>query len=209
MPVMPPALSCETICDILQAGKMCILFAFAKSFLYVVTDVIKEADIRERYRRLTLLLIKRGLTITTMESATAGQIASLLTDTEGSSAILKGAFVTYSNEAKIQLGVPEQIIEKYTVYSVQTASAMAQVCRKAYQADIGVGVTGTMGNVDPANPESSVPGNVYYAISTGTKTLTFHTVLGPQPSRLLYKLAVADMVCEQLLNLLDGRSTDS
>ena len=54
------------------------------------------------------------MTITTMESATSGQIASLITDTEGSSAVLKGAFVTYCNEAKIMQGVPAEILEKYT-----------------------------------------------------------------------------------------------
>ena len=100
-----------------------------------------------------------------MESATSGQIASLITDTEGSSAVLKGAFVTYSNEAKIQQGVPREIIEKYTVYSEETAAAMARACLQAYSADIGIGVTGTMGNVDPANPGASVPGQVYFAIA--------------------------------------------
>lgn len=61
----------------------------------------RENNIRENYRKLTRLLIFKGLTITTMESVTSGQIASLITDTEGSSAVLKGAFVTYCNEAKI------------------------------------------------------------------------------------------------------------
>ena len=79
------------------------------------------------------------MTITTMESATSGQIASLITDTEGSSAVLKGAFVTYCNEAKIMQGVPAEIIDKYTVYSTQTAEAMAKACTAVYQADIGIG----------------------------------------------------------------------
>ena len=57
--------------------------------------IYNESDIRRDYRKLTKLLIERGMTITTMESATSGQIASLITDTEGSSAVLKGAFVTY------------------------------------------------------------------------------------------------------------------
>ena len=61
-----------------------------------------ENNIRENYRKLTRLLIFKGLTITTMESATSGQIASLITDTEGSSAVFKGAFVTYCNEASTQ-----------------------------------------------------------------------------------------------------------
>ncbi len=60
-----------------------------------------ESDIRNNYRALTKCLIEKHLSITTMESATSGQIASLITDTEGASAILKGAFITYSNEAKI------------------------------------------------------------------------------------------------------------
>ena len=63
-----------------------------------------ESDIRKDYHNLTKLLIEKNMTITTMESATSGQIASLITDTEGSSAILKGAFITYCNEAKIMQG---------------------------------------------------------------------------------------------------------
>ena len=90
-----------------------------------------EQEIREHYRRLTKLLIDRKYTITTMESATSGQIASLITDTEGSSAVLKGAFITYSNEAKILQGVPAETIEKYTVYSRETAEAMAAACEAA------------------------------------------------------------------------------
>ena len=87
---------------------------------------MNESEIRESYSRLTKYLIENKLSITTMESATSGQIASLITDTEGSSAIMKGAFVTYSNEAKIQQGVAPEIIEKYSVYSEETAKAMAE-----------------------------------------------------------------------------------
>ena len=171
-----------------------------------------EQEIREHYRRLTKLLIDRKYTITTMESATSGQIASLITDTEGSSAVLKGAFITYSNEAKILQGVPAETIEKYTVYSRETAEAMASACMKAYNAQIGIGVTGTMGNVDPANPEASVPGQVYFAIGMhngiGSEDGTmadqpviesFHLELAPQPSRLMYKLAVAEEVYKVLI----------
>ena len=55
-----------------------------------MTKKYDEKEIRADYRRLTKLLIEKKLTITTMESATSGQIASLITDTEGSSAVLKG-----------------------------------------------------------------------------------------------------------------------
>ncbi len=162
----------------------------------------EEQEIREDYRKLTKLLIEKGLFITTMESATSGQIASLITDTEGASAILKGAFITYSNEAKIQMGVPEEIIRTYTVYSKETARAMAEVCRKTYNANIGIGVTGTMGNVDPANSQASVPGQVYFAISFNGDIKDYYTELPMQPTRLAYKLAVAKEVSDELMKLL-------
>ena len=59
-----------------------------------MTKKYDEKEIRADYHRLTKLLIEKKMTITTMESATSGQIASLITDTEGSSAVLKGAFAT-------------------------------------------------------------------------------------------------------------------
>ncbi len=161
-----------------------------------------ESEIRDNYSRLTRLLIERHLTITTMESATAGQIASLITDTEGSSAVLKGAFVTYCNEAKIMQGVPAEIIEKYTVYSKETAAAMAQACARVYGADIGIGVTGTMGNVDPSNEAASMPGQVYFAISFAGKVRAFHIEIASQPTRLMYKLAVAQEVYVELVKIM-------
>ena len=161
-----------------------------------------EMRIREKYRSLTRLLIERKLTITTMESATSGQIASLITDTEGSSAVLKGAFITYCNEAKILQGVPEETLEKYTVYSKETATAMARSCRQTYSANIGIGVTGTMGNIDPANPESSVPGQVYFAIDLEGQINSYYAELEPQESRLMYKLVVAEKIYEELMKLL-------
>ena len=160
-----------------------------------------EDAIRAQYRQITTALIREGLTITTMESCTAGLIASLLTDTEGSSAILKGAFVTYSNEAKIAMGVPAKTIGTYGVYSKETAIAMAETARAGYGADYAVGVTGSMGNFDPANKDS-VPGEVYYAIADEKGTTAVKLVLEPQPRRLEYKLLVADYVADALLEKL-------
>lgn len=164
---------------------------------------MREETVRTTYRAITKALIRQNLTITTMESCTGGQIASLITDTEGSSAVLKGAFVTYCNEAKIMQGVPEAVISQYGVYSAETAQAMAQACRKAYKADIGVGITGTMGNPDPANADS-IPGEVYFAVVTESKAIVRHVTIEGQPSRLLWKLAAAQEVAEVLLEVLDA-----
>ena len=159
-----------------------------------------EKEVREKYEILTKLLIENDLTITTMESCTSGQVASLITDTEGASAIMKGAFVTYSNEAKIRQGVSKDTIEKYGVYSKETAEEMAQVCRLFYDADLGVGVTGSFGNVDPNNADS-VPGEVFFAIATRNVVQSYYCEVPEQPTRLSYKLYMAGKIVEKLLSL--------
>ena len=156
-----------------------------------------EKEVREKYDNLVKYLIERNISITAMESCTAGQIASLLTDTSGSSAIIKGAFVTYSNEAKIRMGVSERIINEYGVYSKETAAEMARVCRAFYDADIGIGVTGTFGNVDPNNKDST-PGEVFFAISMRDGTESFYCEVPEQPSRLYYKLYMANVIADEL-----------
>ncbi len=160
-----------------------------------------EETVAGKYTELTKLLIEKGITITTMESCTAGLISSLLTDTEGSSAVIKGAFVTYSNEAKIRQGVPEKVIDAFGVYSLQTAEAMAHACRSAYHADIGIGVTGSFGNIDPEN-EDSVPGQAYFAIETAAGTKSWSCSIPPQPSRRDYKYYIADRIADQLKHVL-------
>ena len=163
-----------------------------------------EKKTREKYRKLTKLLIEKKLTITTMESATSGQIASLITDTEGASAIFKGAFVTYCNEAKILQGVPKEVIDEYTVYSKETATAMARACAKAYDANISIGVTGTMGNIDLSNAEASVPGQVYFAICFMDETYTYQINIPIQESRFAYKMVVADMIVDKILSIINS-----
>lgn len=65
--------------------------------------------------------------------------------------ILHESYVTYCNDAKIKFGVPRDTIEKYSVYSLQTAKAMAKAVRNNANSDVGVGITGQLGRVDPRN----------------------------------------------------------
>ncbi len=130
----------------------------------------------ETFDRLVRHLIQHGITISAMESCTGGLFSSYLTDTEGASEVFLGSFVTYSNEAKIRNGVPDEVIDRFGVYSAETAEAMAGACRDFYHADIGVGITGTTGNADPNNPDSS-PGEVFYAIIWGEKKCTMRMLL--------------------------------
>ena len=72
------------------------------------------------------LLIKNHKTISTMESCTGGLIANAITNIPGSSEVFKFSAITYSNEYKIKLGVSEELINKYTVYSNEVAIDMAK-----------------------------------------------------------------------------------
>lgn len=76
---------------------------------------------------------------------------------------------------------------------------MARACTEAYNADIGIGVTGTMGNIDPSNPDASVPGQVYFAIGVKGEIQSYYIELEPQPTRLAYKLAVAKEIYDELM----------
>lgn len=162
---------------------------------------MQEKRVREHYERLTKYLIANDLTITTMESMTCGQIASLITDTEGASAVLKGAFITYSNEAKVLQNVPAAVIDTYGVYSLETAREMALACQKAYSADIGIGVTGTAGNVDPNN-QDSVPGEVYIAVIFQDTLVAKRFEMPILGCRYDYKLWAADAAYEMLIEAI-------
>ncbi len=110
------------------------------------------------------------LFITTVESCTGGGLANAITNISGASEVIKGAFVTYSNEQKIALGVPREVIDEHTVYSLQTAEAMAQIgLAAAVSADVAVGITGSISRADPNNP-NSVPGIIYTAVKYKDRT---------------------------------------
>ena len=89
-------------------------------------------------------LIKNHISISTMESCTGGLLASLITDIPDASTILKFSAVTYSTEYKIKMGVPKEIVDKYTVYSQEVSIEMAKAISKFTDSDLGVGITGRL-----------------------------------------------------------------
>ena len=89
-------------------------------------------------------LIKNHISISTMESCTGGLLASLITDIPDASTILTFSAVTYSTEYKIKMGVPKEVIDKYTVYSQEVSIEMAKAISKFTDSDLGVGITGRL-----------------------------------------------------------------
>ena len=97
------------------------------------------------------------------ESCTGGMITAALTDITGSSAVLDRGFVTYSNQAKIDiLRVSNATLERYGAVSEQTARAMVDgTLTAAPMAGLALSVTGIAG---PAGGGQDKPvGLVHFA----------------------------------------------
>lgn len=114
--------------------------------------IIIYGDIMEnKLRKIVNILKDSGKTISTMESCTGGAIVNAITNVPGASSILDFSAVTYSNDFKIKMGVDKDIIDKYTVYSKETAREMAKAISDFTLSNYGIGITGKLGKRDPKN----------------------------------------------------------
>ena len=102
-------------------------------------------------KRILEKLINDGKTISTMESCTGGAIANAITNVPDASKVIKYSAVTYSNEFKIKMGVSEELINKYSVYSMEVAHDMAKKISLFTNSNYGVGVTGKLKKIDENN----------------------------------------------------------
>ncbi len=130
-------------------------------------------------------LIKLNKTISTMESCTGGFLANSITNIENSSKIFKFGAVTYSNEYKIKMGVDSNIIDKYTVYSIETAISMSKSISLYTNSDYGIGITGKLNRQDDNNPYGSnniVYVSVYDKIEDKNYTMTIEDLIGDRQS---------------------------
>lgn len=85
-------------------------------------------------------------TIVTAESCTAGGIGYYLTKLPGSSAWFDRGFITYSNEAKVELlEVPKALLDEFGAVSEPVAIAMANGALTHSTASLSVSVTGIAG----------------------------------------------------------------
>ncbi len=148
------------------------------------------------------ILTKNNETISTMESCTGGAIVNAITNIEGASEVLKFSAVTYSNEYKIKLGVSEELIDKYTVYSSEVANDMAKKISNYTSSTYGIGITGKLNRVDRFNPYGS-DNVVFISIYSKKEDKHYHaTVECTESSRLLNKELVLNTVIYLLKSIL-------
>ena len=91
------------------------------------------------------LLRARGFTLAVAESATGGQLASLITEAPGSSDYFVVGYVPYSAAAKRALGVSPDILRAHGTVSETTTRALASVARSVAGAHVAVATTGNAG----------------------------------------------------------------
>jgi nicotinamide-nucleotide amidase len=129
-----------------------------------VERLVNERELHASAKHLLGLFRARGLRLATAESCTGGLVAGALTDIAGSSDVVERGFVTYSNEAKVEmLGVPEATLAAHGAVSKATAEAMAVGAIRRSAADFAVAVTGIAG---PGGGTAEKPvGLVHFAVA--------------------------------------------
>lgn len=109
-------------------------------------------------------------TLAVAESCTGGWLSKVITEISGVSAVYLGGVCTYANSAKERLlGVRPETLAAHGAVSEETAREMAEGVRKAFDADVGVGITGIAG---PASDGTDKPvGLIYVAAANGKTTV--------------------------------------
>ena len=147
-------------------------------------------------------LIKNNKTISSMESCTGGGVANAITNIEGASEVLKFSAVTYSNEFKIKMGVSKEVIDKYSVYSNETACEMSKNISMFTNSDYGIGITGKLNRVDINNPYGD-DNDVFVSIYDRENNKFYNDkVEATLPSRKENKKLVIEKVINMLLNII-------
>ena len=121
-------------------------------------------------KNLVKKLIQKKLKISFAESCTGGMVASLITSISGASKVFNLGFVTYSNQAKINvLKINKKLIKKYGAVSAECCEAMVKNLSKISKAQINVAITGIAG---PNGGTKSKPvGLVYIGVKKTNKLL--------------------------------------
>lgn len=141
--------------------------------LFGKENIIRASGI---YEALYLLIKDRGLSVSFAESATGGFLSNMFTRISGISEVFSGSIVSYSNESKIcLLGVNECDIKSFGAVSEPVSVQMARGVRKAFNSDLGLGITGIAG---PTGETPDKPlGLFYISLSFKDKIMTEKFIL--------------------------------
>lgn len=156
------------------------------------------------YKKIIKILTEQKKTISTMESCTGGGVVNAITNIEGASEVLKYSAVTYSNEFKLKMGVSSDIINTYSVYSIETAKDMSKKICEFTNSNYGIGITGKLNRNDPNNSYGD-DNTVHISIfDNDNKTYTTKTIEVHNKNRIENKEKVISEVEKMLTNILNN-----
>ena len=165
-------------------------------------DVVYGVDVASLEAACSALLRQKGMTLSSAESCTGGQIAQRMTALAGASQVYRGGVVSYWTEMKADvLGVSREILDQYGAVSEQTARAMAQGARRITGADVAVSVTGVAGP-DPDERGNGV-GLVFIGLDTPVGTFCRRCDFGQRRRDRIQELA-ANHAFDLLRRYLSG-----
>ena len=141
----------------------------------------------------------KGVRIACAESCTGGMLAALLTEVAGASDVFDRGFVTYSNDAKIDmLGVNQATLDAHGAVSEPIAREMALGALERSKSQIAVSITGIAG---PGGSEFKPEGRVCFALATSAGVLAQTVEFGPL-GRTAVRLAARDHALALILAAL-------
>jgi nicotinamide-nucleotide amidase len=118
-----------------------------------------------------------GFSLALAESCTGGAVSAALTSIAGSSEVVIGGVVAYSNQVKQeQLSVSDSVLREHGAVSEACAQAMATGVRQALRSDWGISITGIAG-----------PGGGSVAKPVGTVCFAWANEQGVESQRMRFK----------------------
>lgn len=133
-----------------------------------------NADLTVLASEVLTLARAQSVKIATAESCTGGLIIGALTEVAGSSDVVDRGFITYSNEAKIEmLGIDPNTLDTYGAVSEEIARQMADGALERSLAGLSVSVTGIAG---PGGSAFKPEGRVCFGLAQTGQTTRVKTV---------------------------------
>jgi nicotinamide-nucleotide amidase len=134
-------------------------FEFVDKLKLHLGSYIYSDDVKKSFKEVVSDFLKKsGISVSVAESFTGGELSNMLTDIGGASSYFKGGEIVYTADAKINLGVGKDVIEKFGMVSHECARELAKAVKSKFKSDIGISTTGVAG---PDKLEGKNPGLFY------------------------------------------------
>ena len=142
----------------------------------IIREKLDSSIFSDRDETLEQVLVKllsdRKETLALAESCTGGYLANRITNVPGASAVLLAGYVTYANDAKIDmLNVDLLLLEEHGAVSEPIVRAMAEGARARAGSTYAIATTGIAG--PSGGSQEKLVGTVYIALaSRGAETVS-------------------------------------